>query len=144
MKTYTIYKDGVQSSVDKACGMLKMWMQAAPAGEYVLTLEKRKQKRTMNQNKLMWLWFTIIAQAWSEATGTHFTSQVVHDAYCLKLISVSTPIGRVPGSTSSLDTKGMTDFLEQVRADAASEYGIELPDPEDDNFEDIRNYYNTY
>ena len=51
-------------------------------GEYEISIKRVTMTRTTEQNALMWVWFTIIAQAWSEATGRTFTPQNVHDAYC--------------------------------------------------------------
>lgn len=42
---------------------------------------------------------------------------------------------RVPGSTTDLNTLQMTNYLEKVKADAATEFGITLPLPEDRNYE---------
>ena len=83
----------------------------------------------------MWLWFTCIAKSWSEATNRTFTSQDVHDAYCLMFLPIQTPKGAVAGKTSGLTTEQMTEFLNKVQSDAASEYGITLPNPEDRYFE---------
>jgi hypothetical protein len=41
----------------------------------------------------------------------------------------------IAGSTKGLTTEQMTEFLNQVQADAATEYGITLPNPEDMYFE---------
>ena len=48
---------------------------------------------------------------------------------------MDTPRGRIAGHTSGLTTEQMTEFLNKVQADAASEYGITLPNPEDLYFE---------
>lgn len=82
----------------------------------------------------MWLWFSAIADEWSDATGRVFTRQNVHDAYCYMFLPIDTPKGRIAGSTSVLNTEQMTEFLNRVQADAQTEYGITLPDPDDYNF----------
>lgn len=111
------------------------WLQSCPNGTYVLTLKRKQQRRSISQNALMWLWFSAIAEAWTEATDTAFTTQDVHDAYCLQYLPKNTPKGRVAGSTSSLTTEQMTEFLNRVQADATAEYGITLPNPEEQYFE---------
>ena len=65
----------------------------------------------------------------------------MHDAYCLLFIPKETPKGRVAGSTSSLSLEQMKEFLDKVQADAASEYGIQLPNPEDQFFEALAEEY---
>ena len=49
----------------------------------------------------------------------------------------------VKGSSSSLNTVQMTKFLELIKADAATELGIQLPLPADRFYEDfIKEYRN--
>ena len=122
---------------------VNQWLQLCPNGTYVLTLKRKQQRRSISQNSLMWLWFAAIAEAWTDAVGVTFTSQDVHDAYCLMYIPKETPKGRVAGSTSSLTTEQMTEFLNKVQADAQTEYGISLPNPEEQYFEAWAEQYNN-
>lgn len=122
-------------NVSEILAQVEMWLADSMNGTYLLTLERAKKPRSSEQNRLMWLWFTCIAKGWSEATNRTFTSQDVHDAYCLMFLPVQTPKGAVAGKTSGLTTEQMTEFLNKVQADAASEYGITLPNPEDRYFE---------
>ena len=111
---------------------LDMWLNTISNGDYVMTVERVQKPRSNPQNRLMWVWFTCIAQAWSEATGRVFTPENVHDAYCLLYLPVTMPNGaNIPGSTSKLTTEEFTDFLNKVQADAETEYGIQLPNPDD-------------
>ena len=48
---------------------------------------------------------------------------------------------RVPGSTTVLNTIQMTSYLEKIKADAASEFGIFLPLPEDRFYQDFVQEY---
>ena len=118
-------------SIERLFDSVRAALAAIPNGEYQLTLERRVMKRSANQNAMMWAWFACIAQAWSEAYGKTFTAQDAHDAYCLLLLPTTTPKGRVGGRTSALTTEQMTEFLDKVQADAASELGITLPTPAD-------------
>lgn len=121
---------------------IDMWLQTASNGLYRIVMEKVQKPRTINQNRLMWLWFTAIAYEWSEATGRTITSQNVHDVYCELFLPVDTPRGRVGGETKSLNTEEMTNFLDKVKADAAED-GIELLNPEDRLFDMWREQYET-
>ena len=127
---------------DQVNNTVNMWLQTCGNGQYLLTMKRVSQPRTDPQNRLMWLWFTAIAQAWSEACGYGITPQDVHDAYCMLFLPKDTPKGRIAGSTKALDTEQMTDFLNKVQADAAAEYGITLPNPEDRYFEVWAEQYN--
>lgn len=122
-------------NVSEILEQVAVMLSDATYGTYLLTFERAKKPRSSEQNRLMWLWFTCIAKGWSEATNRTFTSQDVHDAYCLMFLPIQTPKGAVAGRTSGLTTEQMTEFLNKVQADAASEYGITLPNPEDRYFE---------
>ena len=108
-------------------------------GSYTVTIARKRTARSFDQNSLMWLWFTCI----EDQTGTSRLD--VHDYYCLKyLVRHAVINGRmeyVVGGTSKLSKGEMTAFLEKVRADAAQEFGISLPLPEDRNFEMFLNEY---
>lgn len=119
---------------------VSMWLETAPNGDYRVTMEKVSKPRSINQNNLMWLWFTAIADEWSEASGKVFTRQNVHDVYCEMFLPVDTPKGRVGGSTSILSSEDMGVFLDRVQADAADD-GIVLPNPEDKIFDVWRMQY---
>ena len=126
---------GQTLNVSEILSQVELMLSDATYGTYLLTFERAKKPRSSEQNRLMWLWFTCIAKSWSEATNRTFTSQDVHDAYCLMFLPIQTPKGAVAGKTSGLTTEQMTEFLNKVQADAASEYGITLPNPEDRYFE---------
>ena len=98
-------------------------------GRYWLRIERYVEQRTISQNALMWLWFTCIERE----TGSD--KQDVHDHYCRLFLRRTALINGVEetvyGGTSKLNTLQMTDFMNKVKADAATEMGIILPLPED-------------
>ena len=108
-------------------------------GEYVVEIKRKAKPRTLAQNNLMWLWFKCMA----DTHGT--TKEVYHDYYALKFLSKDVLMGdkwkKIPGHTKKLNTLQMTDFLEKVKADAAVEFGITLPLPEDKYYEEFVRYY---
>ena len=132
----SLYKEkGVvtlNKSFDFMCSQLRN-------GRYRLIIERYTEPRTLSQNALMWLWFTCIEQE----TGTD--KQDVHDYYCNLYLRRTTIIkGKetvIAGSTSKLNTLQMTDFLNKVKADAATELGITLPLPEDRYYNEFVNEY---
>lgn len=130
---YSKSRDG--NNAEEIVQTVQLWLNDAMNGEYVLTMEKARSPRSNNQNRLMWLWFSCIAKSWSEAAGRTFSAQTVHDVYCRLFLPVDTPRGRIAGHTNKLSTEQMTEFLDKVQADAAGEYGIRLPNPEDKYFE---------
>ena len=132
----TLIKDGERVSFDKEPASVFSLLRN---GRYTVTISRERKPRSLDQNSLMWLWFTCIASE----TGTPV--QDVHDYYCAKFlrkqISWNGTIRTVVEGTSKQTKDRMTEFLNEVQADAATEFGITLPDPEDRYFEQ---FYQTY
>ena len=129
------YKEHVLNQIDAVFSTLAN-------GAYIIHTKKEVKGRTINQNALMWLWFTCI----EIETGTDKND--VHDYYCTRFIRRKTTVNGsdriVISGTSKLNTVHFTDFLNKVQADAASEFGIKLPLPEDLYFEQFKEYYERY
>ena len=112
-------------------------------GRHALVLKKAVRKRSIAQNRLMWLWFSYL----ESETGQ--PAQDIHDYYCLKflprdVIDLSTGVlTRVGGHTSTLSTQAFTDFLNRVHSDAATELGILLPSPDDPAWSEFEDEYNA-
>lgn len=105
-------------------------------GRYRLTIERYTEPRTLNQNALMWLWFKCI----EDETGT--PGKETYNHYCRKFLSYVNEWGEEVYDTSShLNTKQMTEFLQKIQADAASELGIILPLPADRYYQEFINEY---
>ncbi len=110
-------------------------------GEYTLRIVRKTQPRTISQNSLMWMWYKCM----EDATGQR--KEDFHDYYKTKFLSRQAAIaGRwvtIIGSTTDLNTLQMTNYLEKVKADAATEFGIILPLPDDRNYQDFVTEYRT-
>jgi len=134
--TIILTKNGEQVSYSREPAAVIGWLKD---GQYVITIRRGEEPRSLDQNSLMWLWFTCM----ESETGT--PKQDIHDYYCRKFLRKTIKWrGRrqtITGGTSSLNKERMTWFLDQVQADAASEFGIRLPLPEDMYFEQ---FYETY
>lgn len=78
-----------------------------------------------------------------EATGQ--PKEDFHDYYKAKFLARPIAIKgkwvKVVGSTTDLNTLQMTDYLEKVKADAAIEFGITLPLPQDRTYQSFVDYY---
>lgn len=110
-------------------------------GEYTVKILRKTTPRTIAQNSLMWMWF----QCMEDYTGT--PKEDFHDYYKAKFLSRQIVMGNrwvtVIGNTKTMNTLQMTNFLEKVKADAATEFGITLPMPEDRYYQDfIQEYRN--
>lgn len=110
-------------------------------GSYNLTLKRVNEKRTVNQNDLMWMWFRCI----ENDTGTDKND--IYMYYCkkflCKVIRVGEKVEKVYETSSMLNTAQMTEFMNKIQADAASEFGITLPIPDDKYFEAFYQQYNV-
>lgn len=108
-------------------------------GTYDVIIKRSCDRRTMAQNDLMWLWFRCI----EDETGT--PKEDVYLYYCkkflCKVIQVGERMEKVYETSSRLNTQRMTNFLDNIKADAASELGIQLPLPEDIYFEQFVQQY---
>lgn len=108
-------------------------------GEYTVKIVRKTQPRTISQNALMWMWYKCMEEATGQAKGDF------HDYYKTKFLSRQVVIrGRwvtVSGSTTDLNTLQMTDYLEKVKADAATEFGIDLPLPQDKFYQSFISEY---
>lgn len=120
---------------------IDLLLSLLPNGKFTLTIKKQTKDRSINQNALMWMWFACIA----DTTGN--TKEEVHDAYCYIFLSRPVTIGKrsgsIPTGTSKLNAEEMKEFLDKVQADAASELGITLPNPDDLYFEAFKEEYKS-
>lgn len=134
--TIKLTKSGEQVTFDKEPAAVFSLLKN---GQYTVTITKAIEPRSVDQNSLMWLWFTCI----EVETGTN--KQDVHDYYCRmfnrKLIEWNGRQEVIAKGTSKLSKEEMKIFLDKVQADALTEFGIRLPNPEDMYFEE---FYNTY
>lgn len=114
--------------------------QTLANGTYTITIKKASEKRSISQNDLMWMWMQCI----SNETGTDKND--VYMYYCKKFLMKTVTIGnrmeRIYTTSSKLNTLEMTEFLNRIQADAATELGITLPLPEDRFFECFYQQYN--
>lgn len=110
-------------------------------GVYTLKITRKTTKRSLPQNKLMWMWYKCI----EDSTGT--PANDIHEYYKSKfLCHPKTIYGKqyiVVGSTTSLNTIQFTEYLNKIQADAATELGIRLPLPEDQEYNQFIEMYNN-
>lgn len=109
-------------------------------GSYTITVKRAAEKRTINQNDLMWVWFKCI----ENETGT--SKDDVYMYYCKKflcrVICIAGKEEKIYRTSSMLSTVEMSDFMTKIQVDAASELGITLPVPEDRYFEVFYEQFN--
>lgn len=119
-------------SFDQMCSLLAN-------GRYTVSIARKRETRSMQQNSLLWMWYKCI----EDSTGQD--KMDIHDYYKSKFLTRQVNInGRwvnATGSTTKLTITQMSEYLEKVKADAATEMGIILPSPEDYGFEEFKQAY---
>ena len=109
-------------------------------GTYYITVKRASEKRSIPQNDLMWMWLTCMERE----TGT--PKDEIYMYYCKRFLQRTVKIGgreeRIYMTSSKLTTEQMTEFLNKIQADAASEFGITLPSRDDRYFEEFYQQFN--
>ena len=108
-----------------------------------VTIVITKEKRTLDQNNLYWLWLSCIAKE----TGND--KDDLHEYFIYKylnpeLVQVFEKMIYKRLSTSTLDTKQFTGYLNKIQVFANTELAIELPNPEDLKFAEFYEHYKDY
>lgn len=133
METITVEKrDGrVRCSTD-----LLSVLMGLKDGKYKIIVKQSRERRSVEQNALMWMWFAELEREFGQPKEDFYLY------YCKKFLMrhIRLACGKetnVYDTSSSLDTKQMSEFLTKIQADAATEFGVALPTPADKYFEEF-------
>lgn len=132
----------VYSDSDKRA--VKDYVDSLPQGKgFIVKITRRQTRRTVNQNRLYWLYVACIMQE----TGN--SKDVIHEWLKVKFLGNETVmIGdeaiSVPVSTARLNTAQFTHYIDRIVTWASSELGIILPDPEESYFEQFYEAYKNF
>jgi hypothetical protein len=136
-KVVTMKKEGERLTFDQE---LPYVFSLLANGTYSITIKRASEKRSIPQNDLMWMWFECIERE----TGT--PKDDIYMYYCKRFLCKVIEVGghqeKIYNTTSKLTKDEMTEFLNKVQADAATELGITLPLPEDRFFEQFYAQFN--
>lgn len=107
-------------------------LELEPVMEVVI--KPYKKDRTLAQNSLMWMWFSIIRDALRDA-GENYSKDDVHDFFVdeflpTRAIKIRGETKVVQITTSRLKVKEFSEFLNNVDHHCGSEWGISLPHPD--------------
>lgn len=95
----------------------------------MVEVKKPFNKRSLDQNALMWVWFTIIADYTGYAPEE--VHHVVKGLYCpRKAVTLKGKTYRIPKGTSELSVGEMVELMMRIQA-MASDLGVRLPSPEE-------------
>lgn len=126
-----------QQELDRAISRLKTYI--INKNKYILTFGEIKEKRTLDQNKLYWVWLNCIEME----TGND--KDELHEYFKDKLL----PKMRLEmfddtyerRSTKNLDTAMFSEYLERLKQFARDKLNIRLLSPEEQEFEAFYNCY---
>lgn len=101
-----------------------------------ISIEIAEKPRSNRQNRFYHGPFIKAFQACLLACGQRVSADDIHeglrDAYAKNGYAIPLPNGeslRIPPSTKRLNTSGFEDFLEEIRAHFAEQFGWQLPSP---------------
>lgn len=109
-------------------------------GEYTVTIKKKTKPRSLSQNALYWVWLRSVGNCFAETTGDEYWctkegQDNLHNRYAKKYLSfpkdVNGHVEYVTRSTTSLTSAEMSSYMEKIKTDVATEFGIVLPLPQD-------------
>lgn len=114
-----------------------------PDGSYEVTITRRRTTRSISSNRLYWLWLDEIRKY------TGYEREELHEYFKRKFLSLSykvvfDEVVEETQSTSELDAKEFTDYLEKIERYANTVIGMELPHPEDELRKSIYELHKSY
>lgn len=118
------------------------YIRKLPQGkEYDVQIIRHKETRSMDANRLYWLWLKVIAE------DTGHDKDEIHEEFKSRFVGTETIRGFYgftavrPVSTAKLDTAQFSQYMERVKVFASAGLGIVLPVPGDMAFESMIEQY---
>lgn len=93
-----------------------------------------KSKRSLIQNNLMWKWIDLIRIHIADSTGKFYSGEEIHEwlkkrFLAIKVVEIAGEAHPCTATTTKLNTKEMSDYLDTINNFCASELGLFLPVP---------------
>jgi len=93
---------------------------------------KYKSSRSLEQNKLLWKWLDIIRMHIADSGGALFTAEELHEFFKAKflpsrVVEINGEAIRCRATTTKLNTKKMSVYLESIDRHAADSLHLILP-----------------
>ncbi|MDR2888169.1 MAG: recombination protein NinB [Bacteroidales bacterium] len=119
----------------------------ADSKKYLVEIKVKREKRTIDQNALYWLWLScIMSETGNDRDTLHefFKSRFLEaDNVTVRMLDVLYNVA-IPRSTAKLDTKEMTGYLNRIQQFANTDLGIALPTLEDLYWEEFYHQYKNF
>jgi hypothetical protein len=109
-------------------------MPAAPLMEVVI--REHKSKRSLADNRLLWLWYREIAAYVFETTGQQYNADDVHEWMKAQMlgrdvVTIGGDMIAVARSSAKLSVSDFSDYLLRIDHYCAENLGLQLSRPED-------------
>lgn len=113
--------------------IIKLINQLTPNFRWVVTVEKEKKKRTLNQNNLMWKWIDEVCQAISGVSGNSkaFLHKHFKEEFLTPEIEAVAGKEHLIWSTTGLSRQEMSEYMGRIEIFAAQEFGVMVSIPEE-------------
>lgn len=127
--------------LEKTEGFDKSFIFENDKKKHVCIIKKHRRKRTIQQNKLYWMWLNAL----SDNIGTDADS--LHEILKNKLLVGENRFIKglgacyISGTTKDLDTKEFTEYLNKIQEWSNSFLNYRLPCPEDIGWDE---FYESY
>jgi hypothetical protein len=108
-------------------------------GEYQISIEKHRKKRSLPQNALFHLWVGVIADNCGFSSLEECKLLVKRHILGMRVIDnpISGDVERVDYSTSAMSESDMSAFMDKIKAWAQTDLGIYLPYVGDIGYEEL-------
>ena len=125
MKTLFFAKASKGRPVFDAPAQVALHLNKLEGKDIQVSIEPRKRKRSLNQNSYMW---GVVIEMLAEYFG--YSPEEMHTALRFKFLNrleSGKPV--TARSTTDLSTSEMEDYLSRIRIWAATEYSVNIPEP---------------
>lgn len=124
MEKLSLYKTGQREGAELDRSLVDA-INNLPNGHYDVYIVDKDYRVSTPQLKLFWMWMTYL-EKWSGESRVKW-----HDHYCRSFLPPHKQ------STRELSAMQMRDFLDNIQVDALVEYGVLLPSPQNDCYNEF-------
>jgi len=109
-------------------------------GKYIVEIKRHRKTRSTDQNNLYWGRLRCL----SDCTG--YTAEELHDLFRHEFLGedrkmvLDKPLYTIK-STTTLDTKEFTAYIDKIKLYSAEEIGVYLPDPGEPDYDNFGAQY---
>lgn len=132
-KIWACHKEQGRLKINDSHGFLNFVRGLADTG-LELILRKSKSIRSLNQNAYL---HGVVIKIIAEETGNDPDAilEFIKIKFLPKFVNINGESALVGGSTSRLSTKEFSELMEEIRAWASIEMGINIPEPNEVEYE---------